>query len=299
MDRLAGRTDTGNGTLCIAHAPGNKWPGQEQNQRQQNSITVRAIERIRLREQFGGATDEGCAGHDEEAAENVKAHHLAHAENEDAEQDEPSQELLCQIRGATPIPSDESESTDEQKPQAQARRAHLCRNESGSRRNEASQKEPAEHRSAENRCHGQHGVKVQAERSLERAVDRGPVSRSNCQQPLESKQTRRSSQADPESVPIVTAGHPGPAWQTIFAERSAGVIPRHSKEQRDAAKIERGAQKCANGDPTKHYLERNGGIVGIQEAGDAVAEQENQQITTKSPCGPERDAPPGYRARSI
>src|SRR5260370_40373205 len=102
-----------------------------------------------------------------------------------------------------------------------------------------------------------------------------PVSRRSWQEPLESKQTCRSSQTDPETVTVVTARHSGPTRQTIFSKCSSGKIPGHAKQQRDSSKIERGTQKCPNSNPPQHDLERNGGIVSIQETGDSLAQQEN------------------------
>src|SRR5437588_4503562 len=79
-DCLETRTGRPNGHRSIVLEPGNKRPGEEQSQRHENSIAVRAIEPIRLREQFGSAAEQGSPGDYEEAAENVKAHDVANAQ---------------------------------------------------------------------------------------------------------------------------------------------------------------------------------------------------------------------------
>src|SRR5207245_8084636 len=104
IDPLQSSTWGSNNDLTgISHAPGHKRPGKEQNHRRQDCVAIHAIERIRLREQFEGTAEQGCARDDYEATENVKAHDVAHAENENAQQDEPGQKLFGEVRGAPPI----------------------------------------------------------------------------------------------------------------------------------------------------------------------------------------------------
>src|SRR5260370_7361535 len=102
VDRLEARIGGCNRPRRVARAPSNKWPRKEQNQRQQNRIAIRAIERVRLREQFRGAAEKRSAGNNEEAAENVEAHNGPHAENENTEQNYPGEELFCKPPVGTP-----------------------------------------------------------------------------------------------------------------------------------------------------------------------------------------------------
>src|SRR5205807_4506481 len=134
------------------------------------------IKRIRLGKQFVGAAEQESGRDHQEAAENVEANHASHPECENAKQNKPGQKLLCEVTGTAPSPTGEGERTKEQKQDAQSSMTHMRGHEGRSRRDKSREKQTAEHCSSNDGCCGEQSVKVQAERSLQRAMHRRPVS---------------------------------------------------------------------------------------------------------------------------
>src|SRR6267142_1002172 len=130
-------------------------------------------------------------------------------------------------------------------------------------------------------------------------MNRRPVGRSGGQQAPQAKESGGSAQADPQRIAKVLGRQTRAAWYALYTEGAGGKIPGDTKENRDTAEIKKHSEERPNGNDAKRHFERNGGVVKIEERGDAVAEREDGQEPEQSPERPKPDAPPRNRSRGF
>src|SRR6516162_4639720 len=109
--------------------PGGQRPGKEQDEHEKDGIAISLIEGIRLRQQLGGSAYKRCPGNHQEASEQVEAHHEAHAENENAEKDQPRQKLFDKVSRAAPAPANHRKRANQKQQNAKPGRLEARGNE--------------------------------------------------------------------------------------------------------------------------------------------------------------------------
>src|ERR1700682_3003793 len=103
---------------------------------------------------------------------------------------------------------------------------------------------------------------------------------------IQSNQRRRSSHADAKCVAVIGSGHTRPAGQTVLTKRPASEVPRNSKQQCHASKIERSAQENTTGNPSQHGLEWNCRSIATEKTGNGVTKSKNHEVARESPGRP-------------
>src|SRR5215475_6526353 len=124
-----------------------------------------------------------------------------------------------------------------------------------------------------------------------------PVRGHPAERGLQTNQSYKTTGADEQCVAIVHTGHPRPAWQPLFAESLPAVEPGDAKQEDQSADSSSNAQQCGNREYQIRRLQRNRGLILLQNQNKPVAQAKSENVPGQRPNRPSRNPSPRYGVR--